>query len=131
MRYARKELPEKCCLVCAAPLTRKDFNGRLEDFGVFRRRKHCSLKCARANSRRSDVKPGTYFWRARQLRGPKCEACGTEKRLQAHHCDGNQTNNTPENIQTLCIHCHRAWHFALTNTGRPTAGRMPPLFPTP
>ncbi len=126
-----KQLPPKSCANCSTPLERKTFNGRMEDFGVFRRRTHCSLKCARAKMRRPVVKRATYLWRARQMRGPMCEACGTDKRLQAHHCDGNQTNNDPTTIQTLCIHCHRAWHFALMNTGRPIAGRMPSLWGTP
>jgi hypothetical protein len=68
------------------------------------------------------------LWRARKLRGPNCEACGTKRRLHAHHVDGNQANNTSENIQTLCNNCHNFWHAALERAGLPTHGRMPRLF---
>src|SRR5260221_12255202 len=90
--------PPKSCERCGKPLTRKRFSGRLEDYGTFLRRRFCDLSCANS---RSDVTRGGYLWRARKLRGPKCEACGTTRRLHAHHVNGDITLTTPENIQTL------------------------------
>ena len=51
-----------------------------------------------------------------ELRGHKCENCGTETwlnqpiPLEVHHLDGDRLNNTLENLQLLCPNCH-----ALTN----------------
>ena len=42
----RKELI-KYCVYCGKKLERKRFNGRLEDFGVFKKRNHCNLECLR------------------------------------------------------------------------------------
>lgn len=42
--YQRKELI-KYCQFCGRKLERKRFNGRLEDFGAFKKRKCCDLKC--------------------------------------------------------------------------------------
>lgn len=45
-----------------------------------------------------------------------CEACGfvplVIAQLDVHHVDGDNTNNDPSNLQTLCANCHRAAHYA-------------------
>ena len=47
-----------------------------------------------------------------ELRGHKCENCGTETwlnqpiPLEVHHIDGDRLNNTLENLQLLCPNCH-------------------------
>ena len=47
-----------------------------------------------------------------QLRGHKCENCGTEIwlgnpiPLEVHHLDGDRLNNALENLQLLCPNCH-------------------------
>lgn len=105
-------------------MPRKRFNGRLEDAGVYRRRRFCSLTCANS---RGVVKKGTYHLRARKLRGPNCEACGASTSLQAHHVDQDYKNNEPENVQTLCKFCHDFWHSTQKRRGWPIAGRMPVL----
>lgn len=40
------------------------------------------------------------------MRKDNCEKCGTNKRLQIDHIDGNTSNNNPENLMTLCHPCH-------------------------
>lgn len=105
-------------------MERKRSNGRLEDAGVFRRRRFCSLTCANS---RIDVTKGTLHYRARKLRGPACEACGATTSLHAHHVDQNPANNTPENVQTLCKRCHDFWHATQKRRGWLIAGRMPAL----
>lgn len=114
----------KNCQVCGIQMTRKRYNGHLEDMGAFSRRKYCSLSCA--NTRETLTKHG-YSWRARKHLKGSCEACGYQKALQAHHIDQDKTNNEPENIQTLCKHCHDFWHTAAKRNGIQIAGRMPSL----
>lgn len=71
-------------------------------------------------------KPGK---RARKHRKSACEACGYTKRLTVHHCDQDQTNNDPSNLQTLCSHCHDFWHATAKRLGKTVAGKMPCLEP--
>jgi hypothetical protein len=54
-----------------------------------------------------------------QERGHKCEDCGLSEwqsksiPLELEHCDGNNKNNTKDNLKLLCCNCH-----ALTSTWR-------------
>ena len=105
-------------------MQRKRFNGRLEDLSVFMKRRFCSLSCANT---RTDLTKHGYSWRARKHLKKKCEACGYARALQAHHIDQDKAHNEPENIQTLCKHCHDFWHTTAKRIGRTVAGRMPRL----
>lgn len=125
MPMPRRSDPKKCCERCGLKLERKLSGTRLEDRGVFLRRRFCSLTCA--NSKDS-VKKGTHHWRARKLRKVACEACGHPRSLEAHHIDQDATNNQPENVQTLCKCCHDFWHATAKRRGKATAGKMPPLY---
>lgn len=120
----KKPEPAKFCECCGTELQRKRFNGRLEDLSVFQRRRFCSLSCANT---RTDLTKHGYSWRARKHLKKKCEACGYTRALQAHHIDQDKANNEPENIQTLCKHCHDFWHTMAKRTGKTVAGKMPPL----
>ena len=127
MGRKRKAEPEKYCLICGIRLERKRMgeNGRLEDLGVFKRRNHCSLKCANTRMRPSHW--GTYHWRARKHRKLLCEACGWMEHLHAHHVDGKPENNEKENIQTLCVYCHNFLHATAERSGWTEPGRPPVL----
>ena len=116
-----KETPEKYCENCGKKLERKRYNGQLEDLSTFKRRKFCNLTCAGA---RKELTKHGYSWRARRHLRLKCESCGYDKKLQAHHIDQDKTNNQPENIQTLCKFCHDFWHATAKRLGRTVAGRM-------
>jgi 5-methylcytosine-specific restriction endonuclease McrA len=35
-----------------------------------------------------------------------CQKCGSTKRPERHHVDGNTANNEPSNIMFLCRRCH-------------------------
>jgi len=122
----KKPTPERYCEYCGKKLERKMYNGRLEDMSMFLRRTHCDRICG--NSRVKLTKHG-YSWRARKHLKTNCEACGWDKKLQAHHIDQDNTNNEPENIQTLCKPCHDFWHTTAKKLGRTVAGRMPSLVP--
>jgi 5-methylcytosine-specific restriction endonuclease McrA len=128
--------PVKDCATCGIRLQRKTYNGRLEDMGAFRRRKFCSLQCSSASFAKDVLSNSkSYCKRARPFLGTSCEACGVTTRLQAHHIDSNRRNNSPENIQTLCISCHvshhhRARRAGLTVAGKWTSPASPPVAPT-
>lgn len=55
------------------------------------------------------------------LKKTSCEKCSKKDcRLEVHHIDGNHyTNNEPENLQTLCVSCHKKAHYKM---GRTKAG---------
>lgn len=114
----------KFCECCGSVMHRKRFGERLEDLSVFKKRRFCSLTCANT---RTDLTKHGYSWRARKHLKKKCEACGYAKVLQAHHIDQDKANNEPENIQTLCKHCHDFWHTTARRLGRAVAGRMASL----
>ena len=42
----------------------------------------------------------------------ECEKCGGKSRLGLHHKDRDRTNNSPENLQTLCPRCHTSTHWS-------------------
>ena len=117
----RKKEPEKYCLTCGILLCRKRYGRTLEDFTVFMKRKYCSLSCA--NTRKT-VTISALHKRAVVFRGKHCEICGEKSKLHAHHIDGNIENNTQENIQTLCTHCHNTFHHLCHRRGDLVAGRM-------
>ena len=50
-----------------------------------------------------------------------CEMCGIKKKLDAHHLDGNITNNTQKNIRTLCHNCHMKLHWQQRRYGKGTS----------
>ena len=102
---AKTVIPKKCAN-CETMMTRKLYGNRLEDMAVFKRRRFCSLSCANTKA-----KPKSYNHRARKFLKDRCEVCGSAERRQAHHKDRDQSNNTPENIQTLCGSCHTALHW--------------------
>lgn len=105
----KKDDPVKHCEICGAVLTRKRYNGRLEDRNTFLRRSHCSLTCA--NSRR-EVQTNTHRKRARQIMPREtCEECGTTERLHVHHIDRTPSNNDPANLSVLCTSCHMKLHW--------------------
>lgn len=120
------DLQDKTCKACGKLFNRKVFSGRLEDATAYLNRDHCSRTCGNS---REQIKPGTYLWRARKHKKDQCEACGYKMRLAVHHCDQDQTNNNPENLQTLCKQCHDFWHSTAKRLGRTVAGRMPLLEP--
>ncbi len=124
MGRMKKSEQSKPCGTCGAIMYRKRSFGRLEDLGVFNRRKYCSRSCGNS---RLEVKTGTLLWRARRHRKKACEACGYTRFLHAHHVDQNQENNDPVNLQTLCKHCHNFWHTTAKRLGLEVAGRMPSL----
>ena len=115
----------KVCEQCGQGFTRARYNGRLESTRLFARRKYCSRTCWAEGQRiaRSAV-PGADY---REHLKNYCEACGDKDNLHGHHIDHDHTNNQPENIQTLCEHCHGFWHGTQVRLKLSVIGRMPQL----
>ncbi len=56
----------------------------------------------------STMKFNTY----RSKKDGVCEQCGGQHdRLETHHIDGDRTNNEPENLENLCVSCHKKKHY--------------------
>ena len=119
---------EKRCEFCGRPYERRYINGRLEDRGVFIRRKFCSLSCS--VSAQHAMPPPTEAAarkRARRFIGERCDSCGWSDGLTVHHVDGNPLNNKRTNLQTLCGYCHSTWHATLKRIGLQPKTPMPRL----
>jgi len=99
----------------------------MEDLTAYMKRQFCCLSCANSRSK-GGLSRKAYQARARKLARPYCEACGGNDRLHAHHVNEDWTNNTPENIQTLCVWCHQFWRATHRRRGAKPTERMPQLF---
>ena len=117
MGRKRQPTPEQYCQQCGTRLERKDYNGRLEELANFKRRKYCNQTCMAIAFVSDAPCEGVLHRRARRFLGTSCEFCGVTTRLQAHHRDTNVQNNSPENIQTLCISCHASYHHRVRRVG--------------
>lgn len=102
----------KYCAACAKLLERKRINERMEDFGIFSRRKYCDRSCMSAGQVKSEVGRSAHLARVRHLKKDNCEMCGTKDRLTHHHKDRNWANDSPDNLMTLCNSCHTSLHHA-------------------
>lgn len=98
------------CLHCGNELTRKRYNGRLEDRAVFGRRKFCGPACSAEAQKREDASRSALLKRVRKYLGMNCDRCGATDGLSIHHRDRDWKNNVPENLQTLCSSCHTSLH---------------------
>lgn len=117
MRKDIKQL-EKYCLYCGKPLCRKRYNGRLEDFTVFTKRKFCDSDCM-AKYRLTNTDDGSSWSSAHTtarkindkiIHGDKCEICGSSTNIDVHHIDFNWKNNSIDNLQVVCRSCHMKIH---------------------
>ena len=112
----RKDIKEieKYCEYCGKQLERKRFNGRLEDFTVFKNRKYCNRECMKRAYLKIGENEQSYsnaHTTARKineliLHKEVCELCGSDKNLDIHHIDGNWKNNHLDNLMCLCRSCH-------------------------
>ena len=113
---SRKDIKEldKYCEYCGNKLERKRFNGRLEDFTVFKNRKYCNRECMQKaylkigehNQNWSNAHTTARKINELILRKEVCELCGSDTNLDIHHIDGNWQNNNLDNLMCLCRSCH-------------------------
>lgn len=111
MPQHRKTDPIKYCEQCGVLLTRKRYNGVLENFSGFGRRKYCGQRCFGLAQVKENPTVSALHKRSTKLRKDKCEQCGTTRNLAAHHIDLDPSNNAPSNLMTLCGSCHTTWHW--------------------
>lgn len=91
------------CADVAYLLTREAWRRRLRDEW------HRELELLREVNREQ----GWVLVRRAEISEVGCQRCGHEGpdwHFQTHHRDRDRKNNTPENLERLCIPCHRAEH---------------------
>ncbi len=106
----------RTCKYCGAVLVKKIIHLRTgrkerETPANFHRRKYCGKRCCGLDHRSSIQTKGILCCRARAHLREACEFCGSQKRLSAHHISRDRTDNSPANIQTLCVSCHARLHY--------------------
>lgn len=114
----KKEDPVKYCRYCNKLLTRKRYNGRLEDLNVFKKRLYCDYICMRKDKINISINNASWsnsHTTARNINKlfinvAQCEMCGKDGKLDVHHKDGNYQNNKISNLQILCRSCHNKVH---------------------
>ena len=50
----------------------------------------------------------------KQSKEASCNRCGTIEKLCVHHKDENRTNNSLENLETVCRRCHALEHGCIS-----------------
>jgi len=73
----------------------------------------CNRKCQVEfyhNDRHPQWKGGCAPYSYRQFLKEKCERCPSKISLLIHHKDKDRKNNTPKNLETLCLSCHQKKH---------------------
>lgn len=111
MPMTKKQDPQKNCLACNRPILRKRINGRLEDRGVFLRRKYCNQNCMALGKTKDNPTKSAAHVRARKHVAKQCRDCGMTKNLHVHHLNRNPMDNERANLVTLCASCHLKLHW--------------------
>lgn len=117
MPFQNVKIPEKYCESCGKRLQPKVYrSGSQECMTEFSQRKFCDRRCKGLAQRLPNgPKLGGLPHRGRKIarkaiKREICAMCGTTKRLEVHHIDGDATNNQLTNLQVLCLQCHRQVH---------------------
>lgn len=108
---------DRLCETCGKALEIKVYpSGSQESSTEYLKRRFCGRKCKGVSQRLANgPKLGGLPHRGRKIARrmvvkSACEKCGTSNRLEVHHRDGDATNNDRDNLQALCMPCHRKEH---------------------
>lgn len=114
--------PERQCKLCGASYSRGVFGpNRVEGDTTYAKRVYCGQICAGLAKRVHPDMAKAPHAKANKIYQEQagkiaCEVCGAPKegkaRLELHHKDKNPQNNSLDNLQMLCIRCHRKLHAA-------------------
>lgn len=105
-----REKPKRLKRIC--PVCEKKFD--IPDRKYARDQVTCSRACSNKHFR---IGPGNGNWNDDTYRSTcfwyhekKCVVCDEKLIVAVHHFDGDQTNNSPENLIPICPTHHQYWH---------------------
>jgi hypothetical protein len=98
---------DRHCEYCGTLLVRRVG----EQSTPWKKRRFCGYKCMGFSKVGINPSSTTLSNRAKLYRKSVCEGCGGTDRLATHHIDRDRYNNSPENLKTLCTHCHLKLHW--------------------
>lgn len=79
--------------------------------------KQNSLKGVEGFVEKGDTSWKNHKYYLNNIKEDFCEICGAKDcRLEAHHIDGNHGNNDLNNLQTVCVSCHKKEHYKMGRT---------------
>ena len=111
----------KPCAFCGALIVpRPDHRGDPILGDEWKSRTYCNIRCfSDAKLARDICSPISARKRANRLyKASECSLCGSTRRVQRHHRNGNLKDNSKENIQILCQTCHTKEHMKSGTWGR-------------
>ena len=112
---AKIKIPAKInyCKTCGKELIRNILpSGTPEAFSKWQIRKYCSWNCRGCERGKpiEELSDPALTTRARKFVKDKCEICGVKEKLCVHHKNRNRTDNSKENIITVCRSDHMRIH---------------------
>jgi hypothetical protein len=113
MSARRHHVDPRTCQHCGRTIPRRHYpGGDLEPPKTYAARRYCSRACAaRDRPLANRVTENAGNRRARGIKPPgPCERCGHTGRTDVHHRNGNQLDNSLENLERLCRSCHMLEH---------------------
>ena len=122
-----KPKPERFCERCGTQLVPRIYSSGEEEFGMFMKRRFCSLACSNTRGKTGASRTQRMVQAREAALKEMCECCGGDQKLAIHHVNEDWQDNSIGNLQTLCVYCHQQWHGLHRKLGIPASTRMPPL----
>jgi mannose-6-phosphate isomerase-like protein (cupin superfamily) len=110
---------KKICVRCG-----NEFEYTRRNLHKGQERVFCSLDCSRNNGNNKEFNNnngndykyprefnGNLKNKIKERDGKCCQLCGSEYKLEIHHIDYNKSNNTDDNLITVCKKCHNITNF--------------------